>query len=378
MWLVSPDGTQQELILAEPSMMIAVRWSPDGESLYVLKDTNGNKELWNLRLSGDAGKPAGPATLALAGVQAGRTFGIARNGGILYTRQLHYANLWSAPLLPVSRKPVVPARQITSGTSRDQFPAVSPDGTRLAFVRGEGAQSNVVVMPVSGGPSHQLTFSGTVTGAPAWSPDGKALAFCATFDGVNKVAVVDAAGGAPRPFAESRCTTRFSEVPVVWTPRPEILYQRPGNRNYHVLDSQSAAERPLVEDDSVGWLFGPRSSPDGSMIAAFWNRPGGSGVWMLPWASPGAATLALKAFAWPLHWSADGRTLFLYRHAPASEVVSFPAAGGVPTLLRDLAGQRVALVPAVTPDGNDVVYSAHAIHSDVWLVSGFDQGAIKK
>jgi Tol biopolymer transport system component len=145
-----------------------------------------------------------------------------------------------------------------------------------------------------------------------------------------------------------------------------------------VLDPLSGAERPLLDDESVGWLFGPRSSPDGSTVAVFWNRRGGSGVWLFPWTTPGAARLALEALAWPLRWSADGQTLFLYRHAPASEILALPTRGGSPKLLRSLAGQRVALVPAVTPDGRRVVYSAHAIHSDVWMVDGVARGAAKR
>jgi Tol biopolymer transport system component len=376
LWLVSPDGSQQEQIVDETSTMSVVRWAPDGTSLYVLKQAEGANEVWSLPLSFQTGKTAGPAVRALADVQAGRTFTIARDGRIAYTRQLHYANLWSAPLAPRERAGA--AVQLTAGTSRNQFPAVSPDGTRLAFVRGEGAQSNVFVMPMTGGSPHQLTFSGTVTGAPAWSPDGSALAFCASFDGIRRVAVTGTAGGAVKPFPNSQCTMRFSEVPVMWAPRAEIVYQRTGNRNYHVLDPGSGAERPLVDDESVGWLFGPRSSPDGSTVAAFWNRRGGSGVWMFPWRSPGNARLALEAFAWPLHWSADGQTLIVYRHAPASEVLAFPTRGGAPKLLRPLAGQRVALVPAVTPDGRVVVYSAHAIHSDVWLADGIASGVLKR
>ena len=58
-------------------------------------------------------------------------------------------------------------------------PQISPDGTRVAFVRvtvnekGEGYNTSIWCVPVAGGEQpHQLT-KGDHDSAPRWSPDGK-------------------------------------------------------------------------------------------------------------------------------------------------------------------------------------------------------------
>lgn len=78
-----------------------------------------------------------------------------------------------------------------------------------------------------------------------------------------------AAGGPPREFGATACTRLTSETPVSWAPGALILYQRHGNRNYFFIDPATSAERPLLTDESLGWVFGPRVSPDRSRLAVF-------------------------------------------------------------------------------------------------------------
>jgi len=97
-------------------------------------------------------------------------------------------DLW---LIPV---PVGPARRLTHDKEPEELSAFSPDGARIAFVRG----NNLFVIDTSSGRSRQLTFDGSdtilngtldwvyeeefssVTGSARsyeWSPDGKRLVF---------------------------------------------------------------------------------------------------------------------------------------------------------------------------------------------------------
>ncbi|HYN09402.1 MAG TPA: hypothetical protein VES67_18610 [Vicinamibacterales bacterium] len=370
-WLVSPDGQTQEKVFEDAGVIGSVKWSSAGNALLFMRAVGETFDLWRLPLASGTGPAAGEAMALMTGVQAGPNFSIARDGTrLLYTREAHYSNLWAASVDAAGRRS--PLRQLTTGTSRDQFPAVSPDGTRIAFIRGEGAASNVYVMPATGGPPQPLTLQMSAIGAPAWSPDGKSLGVCATSSSVNSIWTVDIGTGQAKEFGGTRCTTTTSEVPVMWAPRREILYQRTGNRNYSVFDPNKSVERPLIKDDQVGWLFGPRSSPDGSALAAFWNRKDGSGVWLIP--SDGSApSLLLRAFAWPLGWSSDGKTIYVYVHAPTTDVVTISRSGGAPVVQRALTGQRISLVPAISPDGRTVFYSAYAMQSDIWQVQGFER-----
>src|SRR4030095_14609808 len=120
---------------------------------------------------------------------------------LAYLRTLVSQNLWLVTVLDSASRPVSPT-PLTAGTSLDTHPALSPEGSRVAFSHRTGTTSNLFVLPITGGPAQQVTFLSNAQ-APAWSPDGKELAFNSMEDGTPRVSIVTAAGGPPRTFAKT-------------------------------------------------------------------------------------------------------------------------------------------------------------------------------
>lgn len=67
------------------------------------------------------------------------------------------------------------AQRLTSHPGMESHPAISPDGTRVAFSGRYEGQAEVYVMPLEGGLPERLTYSGSNANVVRWTPDGNIL-----------------------------------------------------------------------------------------------------------------------------------------------------------------------------------------------------------
>jgi TolB protein len=70
-----------------------------------------------------------------------------------------------------------PFFRLTSGDWQDITPAVSPDGSKLAFASNRDGYWDLYVMDLNNGTLSRLTESPEYDASPTWSPDGQWLAF---------------------------------------------------------------------------------------------------------------------------------------------------------------------------------------------------------
>ena len=117
--------------------------------------------------------------------------------------------------------------------------------------------------PLNGDSIKQLTFLNSACYSPAWSPNGKEIAFISE----SKLYTVSSEGGTPS-FLE----ITMLDDGVYWGSNSEIFYNKSGNRNFYIFNPATRENKLLVSNDSVGWMFNPRLSPDNSQIVVMWNR----------------------------------------------------------------------------------------------------------
>ncbi len=97
-----------------------------------------------------------------------------------------------------------------------RYPAISPDGTTIAFAY----KGDIYSVPVAGGEARQLTTNAAFDSHPIWSPDGKKIAFESRREGSLDVYLIDAKGGTPK-----RLTTHSgSETPITFADNEHVLF----------------------------------------------------------------------------------------------------------------------------------------------------------
>jgi serine/threonine protein kinase len=372
-WTITTDGRRQSKALEDSVLLSSPRFSSRGDAIYYLRTQGQTDDLMKIKIDPTSGKPRGSPATIQTGLQAGAFFSMSKdNRHLIYTREQGYSNLWLADYQGGQTK----TKQLTRGSPLVFSPRISPDGKRIAFSMGNLLQANIFVMPIEGGKVEQLTFFDSFNDGPVWSPDGNEIAFGSVQGGGCQVWTVSSDGGSLRPFKKSELSR---DVPfgLAWAPCPDILYLRPGNRNFHLLDPETEEERPLVKDDSSGWMFSPRYSPDCKKVAILWNRvtPPRPGAWLISLVDSSQMLLASGVIC-PMEWSSDGNWIYASKTLDtATEVLMLsPGRNESRGLLRlpYVAEQFSDLT--VLPGGKKFVYVLRETQSDAWLMENFDPG----
>jgi Tol biopolymer transport system component len=157
--------------------------------------------------------------------------------------------------------------QYTTNTAIDQSPAWSPDGTRIAFVSNRLSNGNVdvFVMNADGTNLTRLTTSAGTDGYPSWSPDGTKIAFMSPRDGDSEIFTMNANGTAQTQLTFNRRDDSFP----AWSPdgtRIAFSSTRDASNNPDIYVMNANGTSPVRLTSKAGQDTAPTWSRDGSRI----------------------------------------------------------------------------------------------------------------
>jgi hypothetical protein len=347
---VDLDGRVTRLTDDWPSLR-GLAWSPGGGEIWFTAgdDANPNRALRAVDLKGNVRLLSqAPGSLTL--------WDITSDGHVLLTRDEERRAVIGVP-------PGETVERDLSWFDNAAIADLSADGRWLLF----GDRFGLYIRATDGSPPVHLGLRGAF--ADHISPDGKTI--LATTAQTDQLLLVPIGAGTPRPLSAEGISGYSG---AMWFPDGQrILFNaREAGRNLrsYVQAISGGPPEPLTPEDTRVISI----SPDGAWAAAI-----GAGQAISLWPLAGGAPQAVKGTEpgeRPVAWSADGRSLWLFRRGEVpANVYSLEIASGRRQLWRtlvppDAAGVYSIIDFRVTPTGHSYFYSYTRLLSQLFTVSG--------
>ena len=263
----------------------------------------------------------------------------------------------------------------------DWGPAMSPDGSTLAFVRDTTpSKGELYVLPMKSGGPKRLTHDEREIQGVAWTSDSRELVFASTRGGDMRLWRIPAFGGSPEPLSvggDNAC------CPAIARHGDRLAYVHRIERGSVWRAATSAASNESTRlsrfiHSSRGDISA-EYSPDGQKIVFISERSGSAEVWVCD--SDGSNPTQLTHFGGPLtgtpRWSPDGRRIaFDSRPNGLSDIFVIDVDGGSPHAITTNPAEDS--VPSWSRDGKWIYFaSSRTGRFQVWKASANGGAAVQ-
>jgi Tol biopolymer transport system component len=177
------------------------------------------------------------------------------------------------------------------GTSSGRQPAISPDGKRLLFSKGQFPAMQLIESALDGSNERELTKTPSAQFNAVYSPDQKRIAFART-DSTRQLQIwiMNADGSGERQLTHFKTEEGSPQWPA-WSPDGASIAiqsgrynrQTPSENTAHIwlIDVKSGAAKRLNPHDNPYLDETPSWFPDGKRIAFQSDRTGRMEVWVM-------------------------------------------------------------------------------------------------
>jgi len=422
LWISSPPGSAPKRY--EPAPFAArfsvssptVKFSPDGTQILVLRDAGAGEEAWLMPYPANT---ANPPHRILQGLPMGRTTfsWMPNNRHVVVSASRGMA----PPQLYIADTVSGAFAVLSSGTTPQRSPAVSPDGSKLVFVEAP-TDFDVVSMSLATAGVAPLIATTRNENQPAWAAHESAMVYVTDRTGFAEI-WLHKPGQLDRPLVSAADfppdTTVSLTTPILSPEATRVIYMRfelggpgllwisavAGGSPVRLVKGSAERERAGSWSPDGKWLVyiheeGGRSSLNkvkttGQAEAEVLKADITVGNWLPVWSpsgdwilyddggvkliSPDGKTTrhlsSTSAVAYT--FSADGRTIYGIRRAAADrlELFSMSVAGGTERTIGSFGREHLPVTfggPAtrlsLTPDGKSITFSTSKSSSNLWLI----------
>jgi Tol biopolymer transport system component len=354
--LPASGGPARQVTHQEQISIYGHAWMPGGNLLLSCQLGGIVHGLWRVPVN----HPGKPQPLFLAGVDA-VTPAVSPDGTrIAWANRVNDRNIYSIPLR--GGKP----SRIIATTVYESNPAFAPDG-RLAYVSYRSGSAEIWIGAADGSNAVRVTNlkKGSIS-HPVWSPDGKRLVFDSPIYGNYGIVSIECPPKTTECSSPSPVSQKAdAEVLPGWSADGNFIYftAADGNRIHQIWKRPIAGGKAIQITHSGA--FGSEESRDGKWV--YYTKPTPTLETPTIWRSPvtGGTETDSKAelligppFRPTAQWTVAGDEVIFFDRGNGSTAPAFLAYHTVTAQVRTIVEVNEGHCPVISPDGRTLVYSA--------------------
>lgn len=247
-YIMNYDGSGLKNITSQQNIVVAPRWSPNGQYLAFTSYKSGRPEVYLLNVkTGREKKVSSFNGLNLCG-----SFSPDSRKLLLTLSKDGNEEIYALDIDTMALK------RLTRSYAIDVSPAWSPDGGKIAFVSNRSGSPQIFTMDTEGNNVRRITFQGNYNTSPSWSPRGGRIAYEGLINHKYQIFSVDEEGD---NLIQLTFDDADNEYPS-WSPsgRQIVFSSRQGAKSrISIMNANGLNTRVLKEDKA--YLVMPSWSP---------------------------------------------------------------------------------------------------------------------
>jgi Tol biopolymer transport system component/DNA-binding winged helix-turn-helix (wHTH) protein len=316
-WIASIDGGNvlrtgassefQKIGLASVSQAPEL-WTADGTAVLMSATQADTRNIWRVPISTIDWKVAGEPQRLTFGTGTDSQPAVAGEK-LAYTSVTAMLEIWSLPIDANRARPLGAPQRLTGDADGHGYPAVSTDGTRIAFSLQRGSNRQVWLNDLATGRSTLVSRTGFPAFNPNFSPDGLELIY-RTYEDRSAVGyLVSLSSDDSQPLCEDCSDYGWS------ADKKRLALVGTSPAGISILDLATRRRTIMLEHPDY-LLWNARFSPDDHWISFNATQGGNSKVFIAPVPSSGVVKfenwIAVPGAGWDdkPRWSPDGNTIY--------------------------------------------------------------------